>query len=239
MTKDVRYFWQQEAIAKIAEEIGVCVFRPDYHGKKGDKNTVMLYFADDEKFNRTLDAEEFPDSNKYKKPFFVFENTDVNGFESYSFANRGKIDLRVLNWEEVLKGHILLAYFLKTQIRYVLACGGLANIRECDDTYNDLNRHCIEAFRMAHGKAFLGDISFGSELYDRAQKEDVPVFREYKNGDMVYNFDCVFAIPEKDEDLKKFILSWNRDHRLPKDTSILEDITARIAELGGIEFVWY
>lgn len=119
------YTRQQKALNDIARELGVVAFRPDYHGKRGDKNTVLFYTGEAHLHNKKVDrlvarmdcraysraeAADRPyaisDDQVYDDYFFAFENTDVNGNLSYDFANRGALDLRPLNEREVLKNAI-------------------------------------------------------------------------------------------------------------------------------------
>ena len=39
---DIRYTEQTEALNEIAAKLGVVAYRPDYHGSRGDKNTVRF-----------------------------------------------------------------------------------------------------------------------------------------------------------------------------------------------------
>lgn len=107
MENNIRYKEQQAALNQIASELGVVAYRPDYHGKVRDKNTVLFYTKEDEAHNRKVDLEpthytqsEAHDRMKYQKvkipeqyiwrdPFWSFENSDANGVLSYEFANFG------------------------------------------------------------------------------------------------------------------------------------------------------
>lgn len=52
---DIRYTEQTEALDEIVSKLGVVAYRPDYHGGRGDKNTVMFYTLEDEEHNRMVD----------------------------------------------------------------------------------------------------------------------------------------------------------------------------------------
>lgn len=54
---DIRYTEQTEALNEIAAKLGVVAYRPDYHGSRGDKNTVMFYTPEDEEHNRMVDRQ--------------------------------------------------------------------------------------------------------------------------------------------------------------------------------------
>ena len=114
-----RYIEQQKIIDNYAISLGSVAFRPDYHRAKGDKNTVLVYTKDDEAHNREVDLlsknyvvytraeandRPYPIDDKfvYRDPYWTFENTDVNGFLDYGFANFGKLDLRGPDWLRVI-----------------------------------------------------------------------------------------------------------------------------------------
>ena len=152
--EDVLYTQQQKTIDEIARELGVVTYRPDYHGKDGDKNTVLLYLKRDEEHNRKVDRQPVRYSRSeaqdlkmdgygdcvYRDHFWSFENSDTNGMRDMRFANFGKIDLRGIRWKTVLEGHIRYALARKLQFEYVRRSGGHLELREADDVYNDLNR---------------------------------------------------------------------------------------------------
>ena len=46
---------QQRLLDEVAREIGAVTYRPDYHGKTGDPNTVLFYTREDEERNRELE----------------------------------------------------------------------------------------------------------------------------------------------------------------------------------------
>lgn len=108
------YISQQKMLNEIAQELGVVVFRPNYHGRDRDCNTVLFYTQEDNEYNCALDAQGreqgFDVSHEqYKRPFWWFENTDVNGHLTYEFANRGRINMRMAVCREELKDSIMLA----------------------------------------------------------------------------------------------------------------------------------
>ncbi len=74
MENNIQYKEQQAELNKIASELGVVVYRPDYHGKARDKNTVLFYTEGDDAHNRMVDLEphsytraEAHDCMKYQK----------------------------------------------------------------------------------------------------------------------------------------------------------------------------
>ena len=102
----LRYSAVMEYIEALATKLGVVMYYPNYHGKRGDKNTVLFYTKEDDKHNRMVDkqtmqysASAAKDSHVtdekyiYRDAFFTFENSDPNGFLSYDYANHGRIRL--------------------------------------------------------------------------------------------------------------------------------------------------
>ena len=164
---DIRYTEQTEALNEIAAKLGVVAYRPDYHGSRGDKNTVMFYTPEDEEHNRMVDRQpvhysrgeaadlrkrggsEIPDQCIYRDSFWNFENSDVNGLFDMSCANRGRVDLRGPDWKERLEGSIGLVLSRKRQHQYVHMTGGWWELREADETYNDFNRSIIAYMKKA------------------------------------------------------------------------------------------
>lgn len=210
---DPRYLRQQQAIKNACEELGLVPFYPDYHGMAGDKNTVIVYTKEDAVYNEEQDGASRPE---YRPFLWNFENSDVNGKESYDFANHGQLDLRG-HEEKVLRGAIRTAYFRKMQNEYLAAMGGVLSIPEADDTYNDLNRDIIGAFiDMTDGKAVCGKFT-GGEL----PKKPEPPF---------WNFSMDFLLPKNDDAFEMLLQAAVLD---------MDEIHARLKKIGGIYFLWY
>lgn len=118
---DPRYARIMMALREIAGELDVIMFRPNYHGKNGDKNTVLFYTKEDNEHNSLVDAQfvqysaseaenlsrkqgcPVDDKFVYRNPFWTFENSDANGMLNYNFANHGKIQLQNYNVKDTLK----------------------------------------------------------------------------------------------------------------------------------------
>lgn len=248
------YERQQRALDAIAAKLDVVCFRPSYHGKIGDKNTVLFYTQEDAAYNEEVDKEESRYSRSeaaslmksgltisngciYRDHFWSFENSDVNGAESYNYANFGKIDLRSPRWIESLEGAVRLSLAKRRQYEHIAHTGGWSALREADGTYNDLNREQIAAFKMQHGTAFLGNINFYDEQRQRVIAGEESVYEEY-TGQLVYNFGCSFCTPSADEKLEEMIVAWNGGC-LPKSLKDIAKITNRIDAIGGLNFLWY
>lgn len=250
MKGDYRYKEQQGWIDKVCESICCVPYRPDYHGKAGDGNTVLVYLPEDAAHNKEVDKElthygskdeaklyGCTDERYYYRPhFWSFENTDVNGFLSFDFANRGKLDLRGFDWQDVIESSIMLAYHLKNQSLYAAGCGGLFSLREADETYNDMNRSIAESFVKAHKRAFVGNIVISNDKKRQIAVESGHPLREYRCGDHLLNFGADFIVPCRDEKLEQLLIQWNRDFR---PASVVDEIQERINRLEGVLFVWF
>lgn len=253
---DYRYREQQVFLNELAVRHGFVTFRPDYHAAPRDCNTVLLYTLEDEKHNRKVDREPtrysrseaedrmkngnivIPQQCIYRDYFFAFANTDLNGQFDLGFANFGGLDLRGRDWRDRLEGAILMAFVRKKQRDHIRFTGGYGELREADDTYNDLNRELIRGFLKRYGKAFMGDVNFFDEKRKQIARGEASVYEEY-TGQMVYNFGCSFVVPTQDEELEKLIRAWNSDDRLPKRYADVEKITDRVDKIGGIHLTWY
>lgn len=251
--RDCRYREQQTLFNQLAEQYGFCAYRPDYHAKPRDANTVLFYTLADEKHNRQVDRQptrysrseakdrmqagiHIDEKHIYRDPFFSFENTDANGYYNTGFGNHGTIDLRGAYWASVLTGAVLLPFIRKQQREYAFAAGGMLGIRECDDIYNNYNRSIIHAFALRHGKAYLGNFNFYDDARIAVTKGERSIYEEYELGKPVLNFGCAFVVPTPDEELQEMIRQWNSgdQHQLLVDT-----IMNHIDKLGGIHLVWY
>ena len=224
------YKRQQAAIKDVCQELGLVAFYPDYHGADRDKNTVLVYLLEDDEYNRELEKGGYPMCNYdgtelYRRPLWIFENTDANGLGDYDFANRGTLDLRGLDECEVIKGAIRFSYYRHLQYVYTCSCGGVLGIREADDTYNDLNRKILEAFNaMNNGKAHFAALNRDEGSID---------LRKYEG--YVRNFECDFAVPRFDEELQTLLNRYNDD----EDDSVSYDtISQKVDQLKGLVFIW-
>lgn len=248
----VQYTQQQKALDEIAAKLGVVAYRPDYHGRTGDKNTVLFYLKEDEKHNRKVDRQPVRYSRSeardrkmdvngdcvYRGHFWSFENSDVNGRLDMGWANNGKLNLKSVGWKTKLEGSIAFALARKTQFDYVLGTGGYLALREADDVYNDLNREQLRALKMMYGRLFLGSINFHGDKRKKVVAGKEGVYEELLDQ-MVYNFGCDFAVPVPDKELEELIRAWNGDERLPKRRVDVEAMTGRIEQLGGLNMIWY
>jgi len=106
-------------------------------------------------------------------------------------------------------------------------------IPEANGDLNDLQREKINAVYTEHGLAYIGKINFHGNGRESLTPENV--FKAY-NGEMVYNFDADFVIPSTDPKLAEMIVEWNSKNRTT--LNLIEKITERIIELGGLNLMW-
>lgn len=251
MEQNVKYDEQQAALTQIASRLGVVAYRPDYHGKARDKNTVLFYTKEDHEHNCTVDFEpihytmsEAHDRTKYQKVqipeqyiwrdhFWSFENSNVNGVLSYEFANFGRLDLRSSRWEDVLAGDIQLALAKRQKIRYLQMIGGVGALREADDTYNDFNREMIRSMALRDEQAYLGCINYYGETRERIIAKEQSIYEKYTGGN-IYNFSCAFCVPVADEKLEELVRAWLESASGP----LVSKIMSRVETIGGVNLLW-
>lgn len=101
-----------------------------------------------------------------------------------------------------------LSYYLQVQREYALAREGYLRIDEADDTYNDLNRKIIDAYRERYGTAYLGRINYSGNQRQRIADGTESVFEAY-TGQPLYNFCCDFCVSAPDRTLEELIRHWN------------------------------
>nr|WP_325212966.1 hypothetical protein [uncultured Oscillibacter sp.] len=244
---------QRTALAEIAAKLDVAVTQVDYQEKLDARNTALFYLKEDYEYNKKADQRSGPQSipvlmesgalktvQGYVRcvPFWTFENSDVNGRVSYDFANHGQIDLRDSRWKEALEGHVRFALAERRQLRHMGQSGGWGALREADDVYNDLNRQMIEAMKLMHGTAFLGNVNFHGEDHKLVALGEKSVYEEY-TGQPLYNFCCSFCVPTADRKLEELIRAWNADDTLPQNRVKVDEIMDRIKAVGGINLIWY
>jgi hypothetical protein len=107
---DAKYVAQQRAIKEACAELALEPFYPSYHAKKNDNNTVMIYTQFAASYNRDLDREERELGYRPAEdsPYICWlENTDINGNFSLDFMNRGTLDLRSMNYKEIIKAFLI------------------------------------------------------------------------------------------------------------------------------------
>ena len=130
-----------------------------------------------------------------------------------------------------------LSYYLQRQREYAHACGAYHGIGEADDTYNDLNRKVIDAYRERYGAAYLGRINYSDNQRQRIADGTESVFEAY-TGQPLYNFCCDFCVSAPDRTLEELIRRWNNAD-IPLSEKKVDTIMDRIQTLCGQTFIWY
>lgn len=135
--------------------------------------------------------------------------------------------------ESVVSGMATLKDAIHTQNQYIAAMGGILNIHESDDIYNDMNREQIARILDRHGKLYLGKINVDLEAKHDILSGGSP-FTEYTGG-LVRNFSCDFAVPVADDELAALIRRWiGGDTAIP----VLDGIINRVDQIGGVIIRW-
>ena len=130
-----------------------------------------------------------------------------------------------------------LSYYRQMQWIYTAGCGGYLDISESDETYNNLNREVIAAYRVHYGAAYLGSVNYYGEQQQRIAAGTESIYEVY-NGQPLCNFCCSFCVPLPDPVLEKLIRRWN-NALLPRDATLVKAIMKRISQLEGLNLVWY
>ena len=113
---------------------------------------------------------------------------------------------------------------VKEQNHYVCLAGGILEIKEADETYNDFNREIIRAYKKKYPDAVIGNINCGLDGAD--------IFKEIPDGKL-YNFCCDFVIPKEDEKLEEMIFNFRV---VGRQIDMVDD---RIKEIGGQRLLWF
>lgn len=124
----------------------------------------------------------------------------------------------------------------RKQDEYVTSCGNLENIPVGDETFNDLSRNIITAFKTCHGTTYLGRLIFSWNEQKELMSGQGRVYSEFIGQD-VEAFSYNFFVPVADAVLEKMIRKWVIDE-WPPDFALFTKILRRIDEVGGITISW-
>lgn len=124
--------------------------------------------------------------------------------------------------EEITVSETRLEELKHLQCSYAASIGGLMELREADDTWNEYNVKIIKEFAKLHPGCVLGKFN---------ESETTPY-----TGQKIYNFGCDFIIPAEDERLQELLKRRNDEGYT--DLSSLMKIQKRIKTAGGIVFIW-
>lgn len=118
----------------------------------------------------------------------------------------------------------------ENQRKYIVLIGGMMELRETDQTYNDYNREIILAYKEEYPNAKIGYIY--EPLFD--EDENGEIFREIVE-DKVKNFCCNFVLPEPDKEVETLIRKIRETGYDYKDMIRIND---KIDEMEGTRFYW-
>lgn len=108
------------------------------------------------------------------------------------------------------------------------------SIPEANTELNNLQREKINAFYLDSGTAYIGKINYhGDERKNSAVENVLTLY----TGDIIYNFGVDYIIPTMDNNLAIMIVEWNSTG-LPTNLSLIDKITHRIKEIGGLQLTW-
>lgn len=125
---------------------------------------------------------------------------------------------------------------LQKQNEYLFFWGRLEDIPIGDDTFNDMSRDIIAAYKGYHGSAYLGKLVFSWEDQKKLERGEIGIYTEYM-GQMVLPYDCNFIIPQPDAQLEAMVTEWAIDEWPPK-FELFTRILQRIKEVDGLVLSW-
>jgi hypothetical protein len=103
-------------------------------------------------------------------------------------------------------------------------------IHEDNPDVNDLQRKLITAMKAKHPNLRLGVIN----LHNGATKIMWPW-----GGELVYNFEAAFVIPEPNPELEQMIKEYNAlPYNNGKCFKAISEITDKIIKIGGHHLIW-
>lgn len=164
-------------------------------------------------------------------------NNKECGSLSMMCTNSGTLDLCCPDWKKKLEGHFRFALAKQLQHQHIRSSGGWLEVRESDNTCNNLNRELIAAMAQIYGCVYLGNVNYYDEQRKHICAGTESVYEEYI-GQKILNFHCSFAVPVKDDLLEEMIRDWNNG-RQPIGVKSVEQITKRVDELGSEHFIWF
>jgi len=107
-------------------------------------------------------------------------------------------------------------------------------IPEANEELNDMQREKIAAFYESQEKAYIGKINYHGKENETLTEDTV--FVEY-TGQMIYNFEVDFIVPNVDAKLAEMIVRWNGKIQSPK-INLVKSIFGRIDRIGGLPLTW-
>lgn len=125
---------------------------------------------------------------------------------------------------------------IQKQEEYLFFWGHLEDVPIGDETFNDLTREVIAAFKESHGAAFLGKLIFSWEDQKQLERGEISIYSEY-TGQHIGAYGCNFIIPQQDTQLENMVKEWAVDEWPPK-FELFTRILQRIKDLNGMTVSW-
>ena len=125
---------------------------------------------------------------------------------------------------------------IQKQGEYLYFWGHLEDVPAGDETFNDLSREIIAAFKECHGGAFLGKLVFSWDDQKKLERGEIGIYSEYV-GQHVPAYGCNFIVPQLDPQLEEMVKEWAVDEWPPK-FELFTRILQRIKDLNGMTLSW-
>ena len=122
------------------------------------------------------------------------------------------------------------------QEEYLFSWGHLEDVPLGDETFNNMSREIIAAYREFHGTAYLGKLLFTLEEEKLIQTGEGSIYTEY-TGQEIPVCCCDFVLPMMDDQLESMVKEWAIDEWLPKPPMFFKSLN-RIKELDGLTVDW-
>lgn len=122
------------------------------------------------------------------------------------------------------------------QDEYLFFWGHLDDVPPGDETFNDMSREIIAAYKACHGTAYLGKLVFSWDEQKRLQVGEGSIYTEY-TGQEIPAYGCNFILPIRDDQLEAMVKEWAIDEWPPK-LPLFTKILKRIKELDGLAVDW-
>lgn len=125
---------------------------------------------------------------------------------------------------------------LQKQEEYLFFWGRLEDVPIGDDTFNDMSRDIIAAFKECYGSAYLGKLVFSWEDQKKLERGEISIYTEY-GGQTILPYDCNFIISQPDAQVEAMVKEWAIDEWPPK-FELFTQILQRIKDLNGQTLSW-
>ena len=125
---------------------------------------------------------------------------------------------------------------IQRQDEYLFFWGHLEDVPIGDETFNELSRDIIAAFKECHGSAYLGKLVFSWEDQKKLERNEIGIYTEFV-GQSVSAYGCNFVVPQPDPQLEAMVIDWAIDEWPPK-FDLFTRILQRIRDLNGMTLNW-